>query len=332
MPVVKREGVVLRATDLYFENVGVMNPGVYQDGNTVHLFYRGMRSGGRSVIAYCKLDGPLTVSYRATEPLIVPEFLYEAHGVEDARIVKIDNTWYLTYTAWDGRFARGALAISTDLFLFSKKGPLFPRWTYEEFYAYAGRANVSDRYFSSEFTADLPLWFKNVVFFPRRINGKLFFLHRIRPGILIAGIDELHLLGEDFWKAYVGEMSLHILLSPEYVHESHLLGAGCPPIETAAGWLLIYHSIGETEGSYYYFACAALLDLDDPRKVIGRLTYPLLSAEEPWERYGNMSDVVFPTGAALFGDKLYIYYGAGDSCVGAFSVDINELLDELTQV
>jgi len=68
-----------------------------------------------STIGYCKLDGPLTVTERSDKPIITPEFEYESHGVEDARIVKIDDLYYLTYTAYDGVNAQGALAVSTDL-------------------------------------------------------------------------------------------------------------------------------------------------------------------------------------------------------------------------
>jgi predicted GH43/DUF377 family glycosyl hydrolase len=332
MQTIKREGVLLSATDLYFENGGVLNPAVYQDGNTVHLFYRGMQSGGVSMIGHCTLEGPLTLSHKREEPLIVPEYPYEAFGVEDPRIVKIDDAWYMTYTAWDGRFALGSIAISFDLASFTKTGPIFPRWTYQHFYSIASRENVDERYFGYEHNAFTPLWSKNMVFFPRRIDGRLTLLHRIRPGILIVEFDEIGELTEDFWIRYFKDMSRHIVLDPVYPFESHILGAGCPPVETKDGWLLIYHGVVQTDLGYNYAACAALLDAGNPRKVIGRLPYPLLLPEEPWERFGNARDVVFPTGTALFGDRLYIYYGAADYCTAAVSLNINELLYELKTV
>jgi predicted GH43/DUF377 family glycosyl hydrolase len=326
---IKKEGVLLQGTDHYFENGGVLNPAVYQEGRIVHLFYRGIHMGAVATIGYCTLDGPLALSYRREEPLLEPEFAYEAFGIEDPRIVKIDDTWYLTYAGWDGQYARGAIATSTDMVLFKKTGPFFPRWTYEQFYAVVSKENVDERYFSFDQIATTPLWCKNIVFFPRRINGKLFMLHRIRPGILIAEFDEIADLTEDYWKRYFREMSRHILLDPIYSFESHIMGAGCPPIETKDGWLVIYHGVEDKCGGYMYAACAALLDIHDPRKVIGRLPYPLFLPEEPWEKKGQTNNVVFPTGSALFGNRLYIYYGAADCRIAVASLDIDELLHEL---
>jgi len=71
--------------------------------------------GNFSTIGYCKLDGPLTIRERGDKPIITPQYDYESHGVEDPRIVKIDGLYYLTYTAYDGTNAQGALAVSTDL-------------------------------------------------------------------------------------------------------------------------------------------------------------------------------------------------------------------------
>jgi predicted GH43/DUF377 family glycosyl hydrolase len=326
MAVIKREGILLRATDLYFENGGVFNPAVYQDGETIHLFYRGIQNGGVSMIGYCRLDGPKSIAYRSSQPVIVPEFFYEAFGVEDPRIVKIDDVWYLTYTAFDGAYALGSLAISHDLKSFIKKGIIVPRLSYDQFLTLARRENVPESYFSY---SDSTLWVKNVVFFPRPINGKLYFLHRIRPGILIAAIDDLSQLNESFWRHYLEDFSRHILMNPLYPHESIYIGGGCPPIETKKGWLLIYHGTGYERGHLVYSACAALLDLEDPNKVIARLPYALYGPRELWERWGTVNNVVFPSGTALFGNRLYIYYGCADTCIGIASIDLEELLQEL---
>ena len=130
---VKKEGIILYKTSLEFENEGVLNPAVIREGDSVHLFYRAVRSGNHSSIGYCRLDGPLTVAERWDKPLIVPEFEYESQGVEDARIVKIDDLFYMTYTGYDGTNARGALATSKDLMHFKKQGIIVPPITYSEF-------------------------------------------------------------------------------------------------------------------------------------------------------------------------------------------------------
>jgi predicted GH43/DUF377 family glycosyl hydrolase len=96
---VKKEGVLLSKTKLEFENEGVLNPGAIREGNSVHIFYRAVRTGNYSSIGYCRLEGPTTVAERWEKPILEPEFDYESHGIEDPRIVKIEDTYYLTYTA-----------------------------------------------------------------------------------------------------------------------------------------------------------------------------------------------------------------------------------------
>ena len=80
-----------------------------------------------------------------------------------------------------------------------------------------------------------------------------------------------------------------------------------------------------------YSACAALLDLENPSKELARLPYALFSPEYAWERRGEVNNVVFPTGTALFGDRLFIYYGAADERIGCASVKLSALLQELIQ-
>ena len=335
---VKKEGIILSKTDLEFENEGVLNPAAMQEGGSVHLFYRSVQKGNFSTIGYCRLDGPLTVAERWNEPFMVPEFEYEKHGVEDPRIVKIDDLYYLSYTAYDGTNARGALATSKDLVHFKKQGLIVPPITFARFISLVQSDGVDERYnHDNNFynpAADpekkVMLWDKNVVFFPRRIKENLVFLHRIRPGIQIVSVKNLADLTMKFWENYFLKLQEHILIDPLFAHESGYIGSGCPPIETEHGWLLIYHGAEETAKGMVYSACAAaLLDLDNPGKVISRLPYALFSPEYEWELKGDVNNVVFPTGTALFGDTLFIYYGAADSHVACASVSLSELLKEL---
>ena len=99
---VKKEGVLLAKSGLDFENAGVLNPGTYQEGVNVHMFYRAVKIGNYSTIGYCKLMGPLQVVERSSVPILIPEHDYESQGMEDPRLVKIDDLYYLTYTAYDG--------------------------------------------------------------------------------------------------------------------------------------------------------------------------------------------------------------------------------------
>jgi predicted GH43/DUF377 family glycosyl hydrolase len=331
-----KEGIILSKTDIEFENGAVLNPAVIRVGDSVHIFYRAVKEGNYSSIGYCRLDGPLTLMERWDKPIMVPEFEYESKGVEDARIVKIDDLYYLTYTAYDGVNARGALATSKDLIHFEKQGIIVPNITYSEFVQMAQSLKVNKNYYQnhkfyykkSDPLKKTILWDKNVILFPRRINGNLVFLHRIRPGIQIVSIKEINELTKEFWIEYFSCFTKHIVFDPIYEHESSYIGGGCPPIETPEGWLLIYHGV-EDENGPVYRACAALLDLDDPSKILARLPYPLFSPEYEWELYGDVNNVVFPTGTAVFGGTLFIYYGAADKEIAVARINLSELIAEL---
>ena len=334
---VNKHGILLSKTNLEFENEGVLNPAVIRESDSVHIFYRAVRIGNYSSIGYCRLGEPLNIAERWEKPILFPEFEYEQHGVEDPRITKIDDLYYLTYTAFDGINARGALAISNDLIHFEKQGIIAPSVTYSEF-ANLVSPSIRDEeskyrdalLLGDDFNPDkVFLWDKNVVFFPRKINGAFVFLHRIRPGIQMVSVKSLNDLTADFWRDYLMNFQEHIFLEPRYPHESCYIGSGCPPIETEHGWLLIYHSVSDTDKGRAYSACAALMDIDNPLKEIARLPHTLFSPEHEWEQEGYIDNVVFPTGTALFGDTLYIYYGAADSLIATASLSISALVKEL---
>jgi beta-1,2-mannobiose phosphorylase / 1,2-beta-oligomannan phosphorylase len=335
---VKKEGIILEKTAHAFENDGVFNPAAIREGDFVHVFYRAVHKGNYSTIGYAKLKGPLKVVERHDKPLIFPTTSYESQGVEDPRIVKIDGLFYLTYTAYDKVNAMGAVAVSHDLVEFDKRGRITPEITYDQFQFLAQcSGQINEKYLqhfefyrlSAGHGTDVLLWDKNVMFFPRRVNGKLMFLHRVRPGIQIAAVDELSDIGPKFWEHYCLEFSKHVLMDPKYPHEASFIGGGCPPIETEEGWLLIYHGVQDSPNGYIYSACAALLDLDNPYKEIARLKTALFSPTLKWEKEGYVKNVCFPTGAALFGDILYIYYGAADERIAVASVKLSALLSEL---
>ena len=339
---VKKEGILLAKTALVFENEGVLNPAILQEENIVHIFYRALRKGNYSTIGYCKLDGPLTIVERNKKPLLCPEFEYESHGVEDARIVKIDDLYYLTFTAYDGVNALGCLATSTDLKTFERHGVITPQVTYEEFSCIAEcNAHLNEKYeryhihihndIHNNPDKTLLLWDKNVILFPRKINNQFCFLHRIRPDIQIAMVNSIKELTKEYWTDYFLHLNKYIVLSPKYEHEISYIGGGCPPIETKEGWLIIYHGVHDSVEGYVYNACAALLDLENPCKEIARLPYALFKPDFYWELKGEVNNVVFPTGTALFDDTLYVYYGAADKRIACASMSLKELMSELLQ-
>ena len=335
---VKKEGIVIKKSELDFECEGVLNPAVVVNSEGIHFFFRAVGKGNYSTIGYCKLSSPLTVSERLDTPVLFPQFEYECQGVEDPRIVKIDNLYYLSYTAYNGVNALGALAVSKDLQHFEKLGIIVPQLTYEEFnhltvandslnekyLRYNGNAGIAERNGKKLF-----LWDKNVIFFPRRINKKIYFLHRVKPEIQIVAINKLEELTPEFWQHYFLHLTDHIVMAPKHKHEVSYIGGGCPPIETKEGWLLIYHGVHDTVKGYVYTACAALVDLENPQKELARLPYALFKPDQEWELNGEVNNVCFPTGTVMVNDTLYIYYGAADEQIACASVSISELLNEL---
>lgn len=334
---------LLSNTSFGFENEGVFNPAIYKepDSDTVHIYYRAVRVGNYSSIGYSRLDGPATVAERSETPLLFPEHSYESQGIEDPRITKIDDTYYLTYSAYDNVDVLGAYATSKDLKTFKKHGTITPRFTYREYkHLIECSPGLIDKYLfhykifkehglGPEVAEKLHVWDKNLMFFPKKINGKFALLHRIHPGIQIVYFENFEEITLEFWKQYFMNLKEHIIMDPDFAHESSHIGGGAPPIETKDGWLLIYHSAESTPHGLMYHASAALLDLENPKNVIGRLPYPIISPELPWETTGIVNNVIFPTGTALFGNDLYIYYGAADQHVGVASVKLDELLNEL---
>lgn len=339
MITVKKHGILLRKTELLFECEGVLNPAVIKVGETIHVFYRAVTKDNYSTIGYCTLSSPLEVKDRNVEPLLIPQSEYEFQGLEDPRIVRIENTYYLTYTAYDGINALGALATSTNLIDWEKHGIIVPQITYEEFQHFTEtEGNINEKYLrfndyqKSHEKQDrkIFLWDKNLVIFPRKIDNKFWFFHRIKPDIqIVVSIEKFEDLTIEFWQNYFSHFDEYIVLSPKYDHEVSYIGCGCPPIETEAGWLVIYHGVHDTIKGYVYSACATLLDLKNPQKEIARLPYPLFFPEKEWELKGEVNNVCFPTGALVEDDELYIYYGAADERIAIASLSIKELLAEL---
>lgn len=333
---VKKHGVILEKTDFQFESDGVLNPAVYQEGNNVHVFYRALEKGNHSTIGYCRLDGPLTVAERLEVPALSPLLDYESQGVEDARLVKINESYYLSYTAYNGHNALGVLATSKDLKKWKRRGVIVPQITYNEFGILAlSNPYLTDKYVrfyvskNSDKDKFTLLWDKNVVFFPRKINGKYCFMHRILPEIQLVMTETLAELTKEYWHNYFLHIEDHVMLSPQYDHEISYIGGGAPPIETDEGWLVIYHGVHDVNNKHVYTACAALMDLDNPVIELARLPYPLFKPDTDWELVGVVNNVVFPTGTALFDDTLYVYYGAADKCIACASMSLKELTAEL---
>jgi predicted GH43/DUF377 family glycosyl hydrolase len=332
---VRKHGIILESTNREFESHSVLNPATIREGDDVHMFYRAVKEGNCSSIGYARFDGPLDIAERAKKPVLSPKYKYDKQGMEDPRIVRIGDTYYMTYVAYDGKDTITAYATSRDLKKFKRKGIITPRMSYNVAGRLMHESEVKEKYFWFEsyykdtIGEDILLRDKDVFFFPKKIRGKFVVFHRIIPDIQLAFFRSFSELNNGFWKDYLRNISKHVILEPRYWHESRNIGGGCPPVETKKGWVVIYHAVEDSNQGKTYHAAAALLDRRDPRKVIGHLKKPLFSPEEEWECRGVVDRVVFPTGTAVFGKRLYIYYGAADKVVAVASVRLDNLAEEM---
>lgn len=173
---------------------------------------------------------------------------------------------------------------------------------------------------------------RNAVLFPRKINGK--YLMFSRPS------DSSH---TPFGDIFISQ-------SPNMVHwgehrfvmgpkndgmvnwQMTKVGAGPIPIETSEGWLMIYHGVLTTCNGFTYSMGAALLDLDEPWKVIHRSDSYLLAPHEYYECVGNTPNVVFPCAALTDAEsgRIAIYYGAADSVTGLAFGHVDEIIDYIS--
>ena len=335
---IKKHGIILSPTDLEFENFAVLNPGAYQDGETVHLYYRAIDTKHQSSIGYARLKGPTEVVERWQKPIIDRQFDYEIQGVEDPRITKIGKKFYITYVAHDGKNAVTAYAVSSDLKKFMKRGVITPQLHYHDVAKILEEATppLKDSYFFFESYYEeqagegVLLWDKDTLFFPRKINNSYALIHRILPDIQICYFNKFSdLASTQFWIDYLKNMPKYFVLENKHWFESRNIGGGCVPIETEAGWVVIFHAVEARNSGRVYHAAAALLDKDDPTKVLGRLHEPLFSPTLDWEISGFVPNVVFPTATSIFGDSLYIYYGAADRYIGVAEVSMSNLIAEM---
>jgi len=195
---------------------------------------------------------------------------------------------------------------------------------------------------------------RNAIPFLEPVNGRYYILLRFHPNIhlvhLEAGLDQLLNPSryKELWKKIYEQREKNLLLEAgHYPHEKEKIGPGPQVIRTTRGWLLIYHAVGEITTSICrvygvrgkiergYSVCAALLDLENPRRVLCKTRYPVYIPSAPYELYGNeqypvdVPAVVFPVGALNREGKLILYAGAGDKYTILLSCNLDELVGYL---
>lgn len=330
----------MEPTENKWEARAVLNPTVIKKKKTEHIFYRAVNKNWISTIGYAKQKN--NTLERSDKPLITPKYKWEKKGVEDPRITKIKNRYYLLYTAFDGKDARIAYAVSKNLTDWKKEGVISPNLSIEEARDIVKIKKYRDKWKKHEiYGTKVCIWDKDAVLFPKKIKGKFVMLHRFMPDIQIVKFRSFEELDTSFWKDYIKNLSEgedKISLYRRYDWESEHIGAGATPIKTRYGWLLIYHAVEQTGDRInprtgrppsIYHAAAALLNKHHPETEIARLKNPLFSPTHSWEKRGDINDVVFPEGAIRDKKTLKIYYGCSDSRIGLATLNFKELLKKL---
>jgi predicted GH43/DUF377 family glycosyl hydrolase len=300
--------IVTPIADHAWERQATFNPAALYEKGKVHLLYRAMSDDNTSSFGYASSADGLHIDERLPEPAYVPRADFEMKhvpggnsGCEDPRLTKIGDTVYLCYTAYDGehppRVAFSSIAL--DDFV-NKKW----RWTKPILISPTGMDD------------------KDAALFPKKIKGKYVFLHRLGSSTWIDYVDDLSFKNGVF-------LGGKVIMNPrESMWDSKRIGIAFPPIETAKGWLLLYHGISKRTS--HYSVRAALLDLAAPEKVLYRTHDQILEPKMPYEKRGIVSDVVFPCGAAVIKGDLFVYYGGADKVVGVATVKLKDLVDGLS--
>ena len=296
----------------WWESKSVFNCASIYDDKKVHLLYRavGEYKNYISRIGYASSSDGYTFtrnSGMATEP--VEE--YERYGIEDPRLFQLESRTYFTYVV-PSDYVRefptvsSALATTEDYHDFKRLGIITPRL----------HDDKDVVYFSTKMprtSGDLDS--------SNEQDGKCYFsLHRPSSWVGSSyGVDK-----PSIWLAESSSLTsfqkYSILLKPEQDWEAAKVGAGPPPIRTKRGWLVIYPGVSNSK---VYRAGAAVLDLDEPNRVLGRSICPILEPEKEYETNGDVNNVVFPSGACIIDDKLFLYYGAADKvcCLATANLD-----------
>jgi predicted GH43/DUF377 family glycosyl hydrolase len=279
-----------------WETYGVFNPSVIHHNGLFHMHYRAQGLDWVSRIGYAV--SPDGVQWnRLREPVLSPQGEPEARGVEDPRVTAIEGSFVMAYTAF-GKSPVGDFRItpmfarSANLLSWERLGPLVQ-----------GEDN------------------KDHLLFPRRFDGHYLALHRRAPQIWLAESDDLR-----HWPAE----RMRPLLGPRPGNgwDSLRVGANGVPIETDAGWLMLYHAY-DLDHVYRFGAC--LLDRDDPGRVLKRPRDPIFEPEELWEIKGDVPNVVFSCANPAVDGQIYIYYGAADRVIGLATIGEDELLAYVLQ-
>jgi predicted GH43/DUF377 family glycosyl hydrolase len=290
-----------------FESAGTFNPTVVNYDGKFVMLYRAQDHQGKSSLGYATSEDGFHFTRRG-EPVMVAEASYESGGgVEDPRLVKIGDTFYLTYTGYNnqggsGMHAAGSIhgdaqlcmATSLDLLHWKRHGVIMP--------AYKGKWNVG--------------WTKSGAIIPEKIDGKywMYYLadgeHQLTQMAIANSDDLLH---------WTDVLDHPVLASRPKMFDSQVVEPGPAPVVTNSGILLIYNGANDNN---VYRTGWVLFDKKDPTKVVGRAEQPIFEPLRDWEKVGQVPNVVFVEGLVPDGKRWLFYYGGADKYVGVASAAV----------
>jgi beta-1,2-mannosidase len=266
------------------------------------MLYRAQDRKGTSALGYATSDDGIHFT-RRPEPVMVSEAPYEkGGGVEDPRLQKIGDTYYLTYTGYnnvdgaaaDKKDAQLCLATSADLVHWQRRGVIMP--------SFKGKWNVK--------------WTKSGAIVPERINGKywMYYLADAQGKDTQMGVaysdDLLH---------WTEALDHPVLASRPGSFDSQVVEPGPAPIITPQGISLIYNG---ADDKLVYSTGWVLFDKNDPTKVLARSEEPVFAPEKEWEKVGQVPNVVFVEGMVRDGNRWLFYYGGADKNIGVATAPV----------
>jgi predicted GH43/DUF377 family glycosyl hydrolase len=277
-----------------WESAGTFNPAVVLRNKKFVMLYRAQDASGTSRLGYAESTDGIHFT-RRPEPVLSPETDYEKDGgVEDPRLQKIDDTYYLTYTGYNKKDAQLCLATSHDLIHWERKGVLLP--------AYKGNWNVA--------------WTKSGAIVPEKIDGR-YWMYWL--GTAADKTDQMGLSYSADLIHWTEATTTPVLPRRAGKFDSRVVEPGPPPILTERGIVLIYNG---ADDNLVYSTGVAVFDRRDPRKLISRSDVPLFAPDREWEKIGQVPNVVFVEGLVQKDNRYLFYYGAADKFVGVAGAQV----------
>jgi predicted GH43/DUF377 family glycosyl hydrolase len=279
-----------------FESAGTFNPSVVKKDGEYVMLYRAQDRQGASSLGYATSRDGIHFTRRAT-PVMTGEAPYEkGGGVEDPRLQKIGDTYYLTYTGYnnvdgaaaDKKDAQLCLATSTDLLHWQRRGIILP--------AYQGQWNVN--------------WTKSGAIVPEKINGKYWMYYL---GDAKNQGSQMGLASSDDLLHWTDVLDHPVLASRPGTFDSKVVEPGPAPILLPEGIFLIYNG---ADDHLLYSTGWVLFDKKDPTRVLARSQHSIFKPEKEWEKVGQVPNVVFVEGLIRDDQQWLFYYGAADKHVG----------------